>query len=618
MSQANSEPLFKLSDFDKYEWTEVLDQTSPKECWNYSKDFQKKVEVYELSNDTLAQEIFKFLSKVTSILMEPFELRSTSSIEAVMLTTLSDYHLGLLRQLVAAITDPEMRARVADILWICKRDPEKARPIQMAKIAVESYLKAARKLEDTENWMSCYVRLKRTAQLAPLIDGKKSVVMGCMVFEHINNLIDRYASVPNEFISGSAMKVLQQDLRKSLSSIQGDMLSYATKYASIAAQKAIFAGNLQNYHKAFYEKLAYHEIEGEWYRIAGNREAERNAKLHIAEAEVLYAQQALVGGETNSYGIAAGRIKRAIRTLKKIEDTFGQRQDTFERIQELYKQMLTYQQKSMSQIISIPIDPNQFNDAEMKQTARNVVAGKSLQDSFYSLAFAYNLIKHPDALKTEAEQDKDSYKFLYFIPAAIVDKEGKEKAISSANEDSLKNFMFRKLNFEQGWYGLNFIAPACKQICSENNVKIDDLSFIVDENPFIPEKRKILYAKGLLAGLQEDLVIAAHLLIPQLENSLRHLLKQHGFIASTLTSKMIQDEYTLNKILELPDLRELLTDDIIFNLKSLLVERMGINGRNEISHGLFDYEQFFQFQILYIWWLTLYLCLYAKLQAIDC
>jgi hypothetical protein len=96
-------------------------------------------------------------------------------------------------------------------------------------------------------------------------------------------------------------------------------------------------------------------------------------------------------------------------------------------------------------------------------------------------------------------------------------------------------------------------------------MSLDDLSFIVDENPFIPQGREPLYARGLLAGLQGAPVIAAYLLIPQLENSLRHLLKQHGFIASK--PEVIQDDYLLNKVLYSPDLKEVLTEDIILIIK---------------------------------------------------
>lgn len=610
MSQAT--PLFELSDFTRYRWTDILEQTHPKECENYSEGFKVKSKNYQLLGDNLAQEIFTFLSKITSIYLAPIGLKNISYIEKTISEMLSDYDLTILRELVTTVSDPEIEARIADLLWICKRDPEKTRPSQMAKVAVESYLQSARILEDVEGWTSCCDRIERAAQLAPLIDGKKNTEMRCLVVQYIDNLINRYVDLENEFLTGSAMKVLQENFQKHLNVILDNVSSSATKYAGIAAQKAFYAEKLEqfpSYHQAYYQKVAYRKIESEWYKIAGDREAERNAKWHLAEAEVWYAQQAFVGNEFSSYAVAARRIKSAIKGFKKIEDTFGKRQDTSERIEELHKQMLDYQQKSMSQMISIPLHSNDFDDPKMQQTARNLVTGKSLRDALYFLAFGCKLITSQDELKTQAKQDKESNSLSDLLPTDLVDREGKTKAISNNDGNSLEDSMFKIANLYQEWYGWNFIVPACQQICSEHNVNINDLAFIFEENPFIPQGREQIYAKGLLAGLEGDYVIAAHLLIPQLENSLRHILKQHGYIASNLTSKMIQDEFTLNKILELPDLKQILTEDIIFTLRGLLVERMGLNIRNEICHGLFNYSQFFMPQIVYIWWLILYLCL---------
>lgn len=505
------------------------------------------------------------------------------------------------------VIDPEMRARIADILWICKRDREKSRPIQMAKVAVESYLQAAKNLENTENQKTCNERLQRAAQLAPLVDGKKSTEMRCIVISHIEQLIDRYAVVENEFITGSAMQVLQEDLRKSLSVIKSNNLPiYAANYAAVAAQKAVFAENFQDHHKAYYQKIAYRQIESEWYKIANDKEAERNARLNLAEVEVWYAQQALVRKEPSSYIVAAGTLKNAIAAFRKIEDTFGKKQDTSDRIQHLHKQILDYQRESMSRIVTIPIaKPENFDDHEMQKIARDIVRGKPLRDALYSLAFGCKLIRDLADIQVEAKADKS----FHLIPTAFIDKEGKTKAISGDGEDSLENSMFRIATFYQCWYALNFIDPARDQICYEHSVHLEDLSFVVVENPFIPKGREPLYARGLLAGLQGDPVIVAHLLIPQLENSLRHILKQKGSIASNLTSAMIQDEYTLNKVLDVPDLKQILNENTIFTLKGLLVERMGSNLRNEICHGLFSHNQFFTPQLAYLWWLTLYLCL---------
>ena len=598
-------PSFELSDFTKYQWAEILAQTNPKKCQNYSEAFRAKAEEYQSHGDSLAQGIFTFLSKMTCLSMA---LTGSNSTSLEISKRLSNDDLAILRELITTVSDPEMRARIADILWVCKRDTDRARPIQMARVAVHSYLQSAKTLEDVNEYTSCRDRIRRAAQLAPLTDGNTGKEMRCLVAQHIDNLIDRYADVENEFLTGSAMKVLQKELKESLKAIYSDLPGYAVKYAAVADQKAVFADKLQDY----YQKLAYREIESKWHKIAGDQEAERRARWDIADAEVWYAQQAFIGKEPNSYAVAAGRIGSAIQAFRTIEDTFGKRQDTSERIQELHQIMLNYQQKSMSRMINIPID---FDDTEMHQKARELVTGKSICDALYALAFRYSLISNLADLQAEAEQDMESYKLRYLIQNVRVDKEGKTKAISGNGEDSIEHKMFKIANFYQGWYGLNFITPACKQICSEHDTSLDDLSFIVDENPFIPQGREPLYARGLLAGLQGDPVITAYLLIPQLENSLRHLLKQHGFIASK--PDVIQDDYLLNKVLYSPNLKEVLTEDIIFIIKGLLVERMGANIRNEICHGLFDYSQFFQPQITYIWWLTLYLCLYGKLQAMD-
>lgn len=600
--------LLKVEDFDKYQWMEVLNQVNLKQCQNYNEKFRVKAEAYQLSSDTLGQEVFTLLSEITSPFVEPFGLKNTSIVEEALLNVLSDAQLSLLRGIIITVVDPEVRARIADVLWICKRDPEKGRPIKMAKIAVESYLQSARNLESTENWMTCHERLQRAAQLACLVDGEKSTEMRCMVISHIEQLVERYAMVEDEFLTGSAMQVIQKELRKSLSAIKNDLPSYAAKNAAFAAQKAVFAEKIFDYHQAFCQKTAYREIESEWYKIAKNKEAERNARLQLGEVEVWYAQQAFIGNEHNAYAVAAGRTENAIALFQKIEDTFGKRQDTSERIQDLHKQMLAHRKQSMSQMASIAIaKPEDYDDPKMQQAARDLVKEKTLRDALYCLAFGYKLICRVEDIQTAAKQEMESSKFSDLFPIAFVDEDGKTKALSGYGDDDLKNRMFRNAKFHQAWCGLNFIVPACNQICSEHSVTLEDLSFVVYENSFIPKGREPLYARGLMAGLQEDPVTSAHLLIPQLENSLRHILKQNGFITSK--RELIQDDCLLHEILNMPGLIQLLNEDIIFTLKGLLVERMGSNLRNDICHGLFNYNRFFMTDLAYFWWLTLYLCL---------
>lgn len=582
-------PSFRLADFARYSWEDVLEQTDFKECYHYSTAFHLRTQEAEASGDSLAHEVFTFLSEITSNIMQLKEQADPLAGAKAHLDMLSDAHLDILRGLVAA-SDPEMRARIADILWVCKRDTDRTRPSEMAKIAIKSYLQSAETLEDIKNWMNCADRIERAAQLALPIDGKKDTTMRCLVVSHVDNLITRYIDVEPEFLTGSAMKVLQKYLRT--------VVNEPSKYAAIAAQKAAWGKAKKDY----YQAVAYRQIESEWHKMAGDQVAARNARLLIAEADVWYTQEALKEPSPN-YAVAAGRIGNAIKAFRGIEGTAAP-------IEQLRKQMAVYQQKSVSQMVFIPIAREEYQDTEMQKSAKDLVAGKTLRDALYSLAFGYRLIQTVDNLRSEAEQEAKPGSLLQIIPMVLVDKEGKTKAISGNGDDSIEETMFRNARFYQGWIGVNFVAPACVQSSSEHKVSLDDLSFIVDKNPFIPQGREPLFARGLLAGLQGDLVVAVHLLIPQLENSMRHILKLNGFIPSSLSSRMIQDEYTLNKVLELPDLKQILTEDIVFALKGLLVERMGSNSRNDVCHGLLDYNQLFSGQLLYLWWLTLYLCLY--------
>ena len=110
-------------------------------------------------------------------------------------------------------------------------------------------------------------------------------------------------------------------------------------------------------------------------------------------------------------------------------------------------------------------------------------------------------------------------------------------------------------------------------------------------------------------GFHGRLAESVHLLIPQLENSIRYLLQQSGVITSGFDSDGIQDDHDLNRTLYIKDLVKILGEDRVFALKGLLVERCGSNFRNRFAHGLLGVHDVFALPgFLYVWWLTLHLC----------
>ena len=153
------------------------------------------------------------------------------------------------------------------------------------------------------------------------------------------------------------------------------------------------------------------------------------------------------------------------------------------------------------------------------------------------------------------------------------------------------------------------IEPAWRQILQEHYVRAQDLAPFVANNPFVPEGRESLFARGLHAGLEGEFVVAVHLLVPQLENSVRHVLTQHGLITSSL-DKGIQEVHLLGSMLCRPEMDDIFGEDITFDLKGLLVKSdtgVGDNLRNKVAHGLMDGIDFSRTDAAYLWWLTLHL-----------
>ena len=89
-------------------------------------------------------------------------------------------------------------------------------------------------------------------------------------------------------------------------------------------------------------------------------------------------------------------------------------------------------------------------------------------------------------------------------------------------------------------------------------------------------------------------------------------MKQNDVITSK--REIIQDDFLLHEVLNLPELKEVLAEDLIFTLKGLLIERWGSNLRNDMCHGLLDHNYFFDPVLAYLWWLTLYMCLVPTCQ----
>jgi hypothetical protein len=221
-----------------------------------------------------------------------------------------------------------------------------------------------------------------------------------------------------------------------------------------------------------------------------------------------------------------------------------------------------------------------------------------------------------DNIRKEVIESANKYPLQHLVSAVAVNKMGKvigrQASMFSSDpkevgEATLQN-MHRHSEFHRLFMTQSVIEPARHHIILEHNPQLSDLYPIVYSNPFVPENREKIFAKGLLKGLEGDFVEAAHLRIPQIENSMRAFLERKEALTSNIDSNGIQNERNLNDTLYTAEIEEIFGKDVVFDLQGLLVARFGANLRNRMAHGLMDYSSFFSIHVSYLWAMTLRLC----------
>lgn len=579
-------PLSK-ADFDACKWDEVIDQCPKKECFNYSDLFYVKAKDADATGDSKTHELFSLLAAVTA-----FSLRSDSNDDPYgpterVLEDVLESHLEALGDIAPTVKDAEMRARIADLLWVKQHDFRKA------ELAIEAYLESAKILEDPEHWPASAERIERATRIAVSIGPSNKGF--AKVFSHIETVLDKYNGEDPLFLSSRMMELL-------LEFSQGDPI----KYAALAEKAATRSEAEANWRKA----RTYWEIKARWHEKEKNADSKREALVNAAECYVKEAEVSLTK-QNPSYLAAVIHLQRAIEAHRRIGGNKA-------RVEELHKVLLEYEAESVKELkpISTSLNASDKVRAEIEKSVA-AVKGKDFQGALFELALMLRLPKVDD-LRIEARKSASEHPLQHLITAMAIDRQGKvvgkRPSMLSGNEEDADVALRAEMFFQAGIrenIDVNWtLLPVIRQILVEHACRLSDILPIVNNNPLVPEGREMLYAKGLQAGIRSDLDIAAHFLIPQFEHSIRYILAQRGVITSSIDQDGIQQEYDLNKTLYMSEVKDSLGMDAVFHLQRILVEPLGGNLRNKMAHGLMSSEEFFSIPVAYYWWLILkLLCL---------
>ena len=280
---------------------------------------------------------------------------------------------------------------------------------------------------------------------------------------------------------------------------------------------------------------------------------------------------------------AASHFTDAIRALRNLADTQNRRS-------ELERKLRKAQAHIPDEMGVISTEMDLTN---LIQEANQAVSGSTLASALWEFV---NLSHSPtpEDLKQSADQHACEHPFSAMMATSMHDDEGKVVAKSpgyignETDEEALRTQIGRNESLRRRLYVSGLIEPARLTIKSEHPLDLHDLHLIAEMSPFVPRDRAYLFALGFTRFLNGDFASAVHILVPQLENSLRHVLKLADQEPSAIQSDMTQGDRSLSVMLnkDRDALERVFGNAIVYEIENLFDVRCGPAIRHRLAHGL--------------------------------
>src|SRR6185369_6025873 len=212
------------------------------------------------------------------------------------------------------------------------------------------------------------------------------------------------------------------------------------------------------------------------------------------------------------------------------------------------------------------------------------------------------------------------------IPTDIFDSQGRltyrAAGLNLTGEENAEQVKFLTSQNEQRRRSLivaGSIQPMREIILHEHSLSAELFDPLTRNSPFVPPGHAHIFSVGAFRFFCGDDLAAAHILVPQLENSLRYILNMAGFDTTRMVQDGTQEELTLHPLLtEYRDqLEKIIGTANIYQIDLLFDFRGGPSIRNELSHGKFSSHSFFDPDVVYACWLILHLLSLPLIPHLD-
>jgi len=571
-------------DFETVSWQKIIEDVKVKECQYY---FTPLSNALKETKDETTQKVLTTLMQISSFhfkadnVHEPYgAMMIMGGTRSAIPEDLSDEQLCALEEKIDTF-DVDMKARIADVIWLRKRK------FPMALVAIEAYIEASEYLlNNSDTWVHAFECIERAFRLAKSL-GSGATVQYEDALEKIQSYLKQQGTEEIQYFSLKLMELLREAEVKNFETLAQLSESLAKNHED----QGQLHGAIDYWINAAY---LYMKVE--------QNDKVQECQVNAAECYVKIAEY------SDSAMVGANWLQKAIELYRRI----GGYQS---RTDELYEQLLQTQKQMASELHQVSTD---VDLTKLVEHAISTIKNKSIQEAIETIC----LLSKPQtvaSLRESVEQLVKEHPMQFLVSNHIMDSEGKTIAIypdmmdPAQKEEAMEAHMMNRTQFQRIVSVNGSIEPARKRLLLEHNISISDLMPYVSNNPLIPVGREYVVAKGLLYGFYGEWMEATNILIPQFEEAVRYILKQNGEVVSGLDAKNLQDDRSLNTTLNSKLLEKIFGKDLVFELKALLINRFGVNLRNRISHGLMHTNEYYGYDTIYFWWLYLRLICWPAL-----
>jgi len=529
-----------------------------------------------------ADEVFKHpsIERIVLVELDPAVVDlSRRFFESVHHGSLDDPRLEIL------IKDPDLRARIADVVWLVGQRGK------VLCVAAEAYLESTQRLLNPEDWVASVERLKRAVDLSRRM-GKKGPLF-TRVMSFIESTIGRNRGILSFFVLKLIKIMIEHECGNPelLAEVAGEIAAQAEEH-----QKFRMASN-------------YWELQSRCYFVAGKETESRSAIKKQAEVVVRDALE----GSPFSHMRASIFLGNAIELYRRI----GGEQ---ERVKELHKEMLKQEQQMLegemeSFEFKLPEEiEHRFN--ELNRTRIEEILSSPDIDKAFKVLFKSGSIVTYDQISEEVKEGWKTFSISALVKGFFVTDGGKKIADSKSQyaddfkerEEALEQQIIQKAQQYHQFCAVYQIEPIRQTMAETFPPDTIDWDSYVRGSVFVPHGREKLFSEALKAGYSGDYIVSTHILATQWEHTLRYILQGLGALTSKLDDDLNQDELSLSTLLSFESIEQFFQGkDIPLNLRVSLGEKLGANLRNKVAHGLMSDHDFYQPAPIYLWWITLFL-----------